>query len=221
MLGPAEQYRSTTQAILDFMQYLVAADDDKKSSGNLFDHLPLISELVFQRFVDNFITYISDLLTVVFTARPEMLKSDEKISVKEVLEYETRSDLIAILTERKITALSFKGLTDLSEEVSKKHGVVLFATAGELASAAILVEKRNLIAHNRAIVNRRYLERVPFPSEKIGERLSLSIEQVLAEQGVLGHLVSEMHIRVMGKFVWPYEAKTERPIVGVSPLVGQ
>jgi hypothetical protein len=70
-----------------------------------------------------------------------MLTSEEKITSKEALEYATRSELIAALTERKVIALSFKGLIELNDDLEKKHGLILFGNGADLQRAAILVEK--------------------------------------------------------------------------------
>lgn len=131
----------------------------------------LFQEVLLQRAVDNFLCYITEIMSVVFIQRPEMLKTSGMIAIEDALECEDRSELIAFVVERRIEELSFKGLADLSSELLRKYHIELFENDEALRYACALVEKRNLIAHNRGIVNQRYLDRVHGAPEKIGDRV--------------------------------------------------
>jgi len=202
---PAMRYYESTQAIADFLGYLVSnVDPDKKPTKAqmtaLMEQFPLVWELLFERLVDNFLNYVSDSLAMLFTKRPEMLKSEGTLTYKEVLEYPTREELIAAITERKVIALSFKGLRDLNDDLEKRYALSLFPISANLERAVILVEKRNLIAHNRGIVNRRYLQNVPSATEKLGDKLSFPQKYVLEEQRFLSDSVTDIADRVLNKF---------------------
>jgi len=206
--APTVRYLKESQLVIDFIGYLLATAGIRPEETNapvpgLEKYLPLICEMTFQRNVDNFLTSISDILTIVFTVRPEMLTSEEKLTYKEVLEYETKQELIAALAERKVMDLSFKGLKELAEYLSAKHGFVLFEQAADLERAAILVEKRNLLAHNRGYVNKRYLTRVKGAKEKLGERLNIDARHVFDEQLFLARSNGEMQKGALQRFLLP------------------
>jgi hypothetical protein len=55
-------------------------------------HERLIAEMLLCRQVDNFLTYLAELMSLVFHHRPEMLRSDEKVSAKDVLNHQTIGD---------------------------------------------------------------------------------------------------------------------------------
>jgi hypothetical protein len=115
----------------------------------LSSHLPLLFELIFCRVVDSFLNYISEILMLIFETKLEMLKSSEKISIEELFEYQTREELLGALTERKVIALSFKGLVELNDDLVKKLDFQLFMSSDGFERARVLVEKRNLVIHNR------------------------------------------------------------------------
>jgi hypothetical protein len=169
----------------------------------LMKYLPLQSELLFSRSIDNVLTYISELLALIFSTRPEMLRSDEKISTEWALQYANREDLLAALTERKVHRLSFNGFMDLHDDLNGKFGFRLFQSPKSLGHAASLVEKRNLIAHNRGIVNRRYLERVPSAPEKLGDRLQFDPNEVFDDLTFLTASVIDIDTRAGEKFGIP------------------
>jgi hypothetical protein len=51
---------------------------------------------------------------LLFTLRPEMLKSNEKVEVQFILEHGSLDELIASITERKVTDLAYKGMKELA-----------------------------------------------------------------------------------------------------------
>jgi hypothetical protein len=62
---------------------------------------------------------------------------------------------------------------DLSDDLSRRLGIPLFENEAALLRAVRLIESRNLIVHNRGIVDRRFKERVPDSPATIGKRLPL------------------------------------------------
>jgi len=187
---PLKRYVLETDKLLAFLRSMVESaaleirhgpeeTQGAKTGSSIGDHFPLILEMVFQRFVDAFLTFISDELTIIFKRRPEMLKSNEQISITEVLETSDRDELIGLLMEKKVMALAYKGLLELNQHLLKNFSFALFVDTGELARAAELVEKRNLLAHGHGYVNKRYLGRVPTATEQLGDRLGLSAEEVM------------------------------------------
>ena len=176
-------------------------------------NLPLQYELVFCRSVDNFLTYVSELLALIFSVRPEMLKSEEKIAVSEVLEYADMKEFLEAFTERKVIGLSRKSMTDLHNELDRNFGFILFDDAGELEEAAIMIEKRNLAIHNRGCVNRHYLERVPSATESLGDKLTFETV-VFASLKFFMTIVFKLDQKAADKFNIPRD--TPLPVFGVA-----
>lgn len=167
---------------------------------DLVSHMPLMLELIFVNSCDNFLTYISDLMVEVFVAHPGILKSQDKISVDWALQYDSRAELLDALTERKVINLSFNGLRDLQRELKLSLNFTLFEDEIELERAAVIVEKRNLLAHNRGIVNRRYLERVKNAKEKLNGRLGFEPQDVMQDLLFLNSSAQQIDARAITKF---------------------
>jgi hypothetical protein len=141
----------------------------------------LFTQIVFQRAVDNFLVYVVELLRRVFVERPEALRSSETIKVEDVLRWSTMDDLVQALVERRVERLAYLSLTDLQDDLIRSLGLELFGDQTDLSRAVRLVATRNLLAHNRAIVNERFLRQVPDSTLTIGEPILLNGDDVLAD----------------------------------------
>ncbi len=76
--------------------------------ANLRHHEALICEMAVCRVVDNYLIYVSDLLALIFSARPETLKSSEVVTLEFVLTNRTTPQLINAIVRRKVDRLLFK-----------------------------------------------------------------------------------------------------------------
>jgi hypothetical protein len=160
----------------------------------------LMTEMTLCRAVDNYLVYLTDLLSLIFRSRPESLRSGEEVSLDFVLAHATRSNLIKALVDRKVNQLSFYGMRALSQYLSKKLGFALFPKEADLDRAILLVEMRNLIVHGRGIVNETFVQRVVRSSFPRGTRLKFSINDVTTHIGFLNLSVADIERRAHEKF---------------------
>jgi hypothetical protein len=186
---------------------------DEGQSGpvhEMKDHTQYLSQMTFCRGVDSFLVYITDLLTMIFEARPEILKSKQQmVSVDFVLEHLAAEDIIPALVERKVNELSYLGMKDVADFFQKKLHLPLFTDEADLVKATIYVDMRNLITHNRGIVNRIFKQRQPAIPAAIGTQIEFEDDSKVGE--ILGFLVycsRELDARAATKF----NLKTIMPI---------
>ena len=220
----AHRYIETAFKLLDFTSMVVAhagtldelynkifeiADSRKgrqpraevRSAREAFDqHADLLLEMLMCKGVDNFLLYLSDFLASVFRRRPEMLKSDEKVSVEFLLEYSDYTDLLDALTERKVLDLSFRGMVALQDVLRRSMKFEIFPSDVELAQAVRINEVRNLFIHNRGIISRRFLSRVPSYAGKVGDSITPDISLILADLQFLMRSVLSVDKRGCEKF---------------------
>ena len=163
----------------------------------------LILEMMLCRAVDNCLTYVSDILALIFHTKPETLKSSETIRLDALLQHESMDELISTLAERRVERLAYQGMSDLSADLSERLGFNLFEKDEELERAIRIVEMRNLIVHNRAAVNRRFLFRIPNFSAKLGDTLELNADDVFDDLNFLAHSCSDIDGRAASKFGLP------------------
>ncbi len=160
----------------------------------------LLLQLVTARGADDFLLYISELLALVFRSRPETLRSSEQVRLDLILEHDTMEGLVSDLAERKVQTLSYQGMRNLASWVEERLGLKLLANPVALDRAARIVEVRNLIAHNRAVVNRLFLARVPDSPTAIGDALHLNVDDVFGDLEFLGKTVADLDERSVAKF---------------------
>jgi hypothetical protein len=166
----------------------------------------LILQTTVCRGVDNFLTYISQLLSLIFRTKPETLRSSDQIKVDFALQHTTMNDLVDALAEKKVTDLSYSGMRQLADYLRDRLGLELFADESALERAIFLIEVRNLITHNRAIVNNTFLNKVRGAKEpvgKLGETLELEVNSVFDGVTFLADTVGQIDSRAASKFCLP------------------
>jgi len=158
----------------------------------------MIAQMILARSVDNFLTYISELLILIYRAKPQMLRaSDQKIAWDEVLGYDAMEELVAALIDRRVNALTYKGLKDLAKDLEQHIG--LFSAEEDLAKGAEIVEQRNLIVRNRGIIN-NIVSRVSAYSDRVGQQLMLSVNEVMTKTLFLRLSALDIDRRASEKF---------------------
>jgi hypothetical protein len=141
----------------------------------------VLLEMVHCRSVDNFLTYVSELLTLVFRTRPETMRSGDSEKLDYILQFQSMDDLVAAIAEKRVNDLSYEGIGKLSKYLEDRIGLELFTRQDDLERARYLVELRNLIVHNRGIVNQSFLSRLSHSNQKlgkVGEPIDLNVDVV-------------------------------------------
>jgi hypothetical protein len=179
------------------------ATEIERMFASMNQRTPFILQMLFCRVVDNFLAYISDLLTLIFTNRPETLRSSEKVRVDFLLRHTDMQQLVHALVERKVHELSFQSMADLASDLNDKLGFALFDKKERLDRCTQLVEIRNLIVHNRARVNRRFKGRYPDFSADIGDEIELTSDQVDDYQNFFTSAAEDIDTRAISKFKLP------------------
>jgi len=172
-------------------------------------HSEVLSEMVFCRAVNSFQTYLTDLLTLIFLAKPETLKSQKKVTREFCVEHHTANDLISALAEQTVTELAYQNIHDLATFFDEDLKLPLFTRSEDLELAALCVDIRNIITHNRGFVNRFFAQRHPDYAEAIGQRITLSEKFIRDKTATLGVGARRLDIRAAKKFT----LETIKPIL--------
>jgi hypothetical protein len=155
------------------------------------------------RAVDNYLSYISDLLTIVFKSKPETLRSNEQVKCEDILQYTTIEEIIGFLAEQKVHDLSYKGMRSLAEYVKNRLGFMLCEQGAVFDRIVFLIELRNLISHNRCIVNRIFKARLPTFAGSIGDLVVLDMMQTFGDMDLLATSVCDIEGRAAAKWAFP------------------
>jgi len=119
-----------------------------------------MAETLLTRAVDGFLTYLADVLAMVYEANPNALPTEANIPVSLALELDDRDALVRELAGRRVRRLSRKGIDALNRPF-RALGFPLYRSEGERKSIERAIARRDLIVHSRGIVDRAYLRRVP------------------------------------------------------------
>ena len=181
----------------------IEIEERLKKDGALqtvYRHMRLIFQMMFCRSVDNYLAYISELLALIFRVRPETPRSNETIRLDEILRYATMEQLIDELADRKVNDLSYQGMRELLKYLLDRLGFELYAEESARRQSIRIVEVRNLIVHNRGIVNRVFQSRLPDSKEALGQSLDLDVDTVFSDMYFLAASAFDIDAHAANKF---------------------
>ncbi len=155
------------------------------------------------RIVDNYLVYVSDLLSLIFHSNPKTLKSRETITIDEVLSFNSMDELVATIAEQKVHQLSYRGMAELSDYLKERLNFPLFTIQSELALARRFVEVRNLLVHNRGVVSKISAARLVEMAPLLGKKLDVGYEEAISAAAVFARSVRDLETRAGEKFKIP------------------
>lgn len=200
-------------------------DPSKGALSTLRRHRQLLLQMTLSRGVENYLAYLSEVLALLFETRPETMRAKidddsrrrgtqpEAVPLDLILEHTSMEELIAFLTERRVNELSYKGMAGITAYVSEKLAFSLFEDEEMSDRIVHLVEIRNLIAHNRGVVNRTYKRRVGDDSLVVGARIELDVNDVFDDLERLAGSVADIDARAVAKWALPSSEFERRPLL--------
>ena len=162
-------------------------------------HTPLILQLLLQRGVDDFLSYLSEILLASLQQRPELLRSPDTVRLDEVFAFTSMEEFIEDRTERRVMSLSQKGVRALYEDVADTFQIQLFDSTEDANATALLVDIRNLIAHRRGQIDRRFFRLHPDMGQP-GDALKLQPEWLFDKLGFLSGRVQVLDRRFAERY---------------------
>ncbi len=218
----AKTINSLSQALGVEKKKVIKKDDASgpfTSVAKLFT--PILAEMIWCRGVDNFLTYVSQLLGLIFRSRPEMLRSSKMITLDTVLEFDSMDDLIDHLAEKRVHDLAYAGLASLQETLEREIGFSLFPKVDRMKRAVLIVEDRNLITHNRSVVNDVYIKRTGADWVKPGDKQQVGLICAIRCLRFLAAAVVDIDTRAQGKFSLESDLLSEKCCNCVSGVDGK
>lgn len=149
-----EHYQSILKIIDDLGHMLYPIDPNIVTANQ---EGKILVRILFSSFVDNFETYLSDLLYEIFLAKPATLKSGSTVTVKEVLDCSDLQDFVSYLAKQKISKLqkgSVKGFISDNPQISNLN-VIDNHKQDEIEK---ILQIRHLYSHRNGIVDEKFLQ---------------------------------------------------------------
>lgn len=158
------------------------------------------SQMAYSRMVDNALCYFKDILSEVVLKRPEILKSSEKEPLDYILSFKDMESLLIDLSEKKIKQLFYGNFSDIKKFFNDKLGIELFEDIKIENSFNQFIKQRNIIVHNRGIVNQEYLNEFKDSKLKLGNGLYFKFEALSVINKEISNLLVDIEIKVRKKF---------------------
>lgn len=115
-------------------------------------------------------------------------------------------------------SLSYKGFTELNEYLRSRMGFPIAVNEKSVLIATRLIESRNVIVHNRGIVNKLFLRRVPAYKGGLGSTIDLHPITTLMEIGILVGFAVTTDERAAKKFKIPTTGVNLAPLTTAKAL---
>ena len=136
----------------------------------------MLMRILFASCADTFETFMSDLLYEIYLAKPETLKSDAPVNVKDVLDRADMEEFITWYAKEKLKKLqrgSVKGF--IAENPTIKSLNVFDATRiGEIEK---ILQIRHLYTHQNGIVDDKF--RHYFPATNVNDEYPMTLDEFL------------------------------------------
>jgi len=149
-----EHYQSILKIIDDLGQILYPIDANTPTSNQ---EGKILTRILFSSFVDNFETYLSDLLYEIFLANPATLKSKQTVTLEEVLNCSDLQEFVKYWAKEKLGKLqkgSVKGFIKENKQISDL-GVLDEFKQNEIEK---ILQIRHLYSHRNGSVDEKFLQ---------------------------------------------------------------
>jgi hypothetical protein len=158
-------------------------------------HAAVLDEMIFCQGVNSFLTYLADLMTLIYEKYPQKLPSKKQTTYGFCVEHHLAGDLISALAEETVLELTHQHLDALVKYFEEKLDLVLFTKKTDAENAALCVDIRNIVTHNRGVINRFFIRRNPRFADDLGKRVVLTKDEagnsLMSSAMALGKLICE------------------------------
>ena len=160
----------------------------------------LLLELFVTRLMDNFNTYLSDIVGEAFKAKPEILRYKETVRLDQLMKFDTIESFLQDLIDQEVTNISFLGFAPLEEWLQKRMGLKLTPSPQDRDAIIEFIETRNVFVHNHGVIGHKYLNAVRGTKFKLGEYRKIDVDYLHQAHTTLGNIVSWVDVLFSSTF---------------------
>lgn len=166
----------------------------------LREHSQQFIEMIFSRQIDNFQTYVVNLVREILNIKPNILHNNHpQISIAQLLEVNTIDELINEVIENKVSSLANKGFANI-KEWCRTSGIPLVVDRKMEGKLKEFIAIRNMIVHNRCIVDDKFLRVVPDSKFQKGSIRKLKVDDLYEAINIFSNIVKETDKNSIEKF---------------------
>ncbi|MBS1816953.1 MAG: ATP-binding protein [Acidobacteria bacterium] len=157
----------------------------------------MLMRILFSSCADTFETFMSDLLYEIYLAKPQTLKSEATVTVKDVLDCSDMQEFITRYAKEKLKKLqrgSVKGFIADNQAI-KSLNVFDVARIEEIEK---ILQIRHLYTHQNGIVDDRF--RKAFPSASVNDEYRMTLDEFMSRFEYLTQAVKSVDEVARKKF---------------------
>lgn len=190
-----EHYQSILKIIDDLGQILYPIDPNTPTVNQ---EGKILTRILFSSFVDNFESYLSDLLYEIFLANPATLKSKQEVTIEEVLNCSDLQEFVKYWAKQKIGKLqkgSVKGFIKENKQISDLD-VLDKAKQDEIEK---ILQIRHLYSHRNGTVDEKFLQYFAGKFTLNSEH-QMSISEICAQLWYLAEITDQIDSAATAKY---------------------
>lgn len=190
---PSEKKKNTNKSIAQF---------DIKVSERIAGHaLGLVTSIKQQSFmsemslvytISRLEAFLKDFFKAILIDRPEILKNSNQITWAEALSHSSMKSLRKTLADREADSLGRGSIDDAVKIIHSKANINM-ANFDKWNEVRECIYRRNLIVHNRSVVNAIYIGKVKGP-HNVGDHLSVDAMYINSAVEKIIELINFMHL---------------------------
>jgi hypothetical protein len=189
-----DHYLSILNILDDLRGLLYPESSDKQTT---VPEGRVLMRILFSSCADNFETYLSDLLYEIYLAKPDTLKSEATVSVREVLECADMQDFISVYAKKKLSKLQRGSVQGFIADNKQISGLGVFNDASQDAVENIL-QIRHLYSHRNGIIDEKF--QGYFPSAKLNEEHRMTLDEFLEKFEYLAQTINALDEAALAKY---------------------
>jgi hypothetical protein len=157
----------------------------------------LLNDLFFANAVDNFNAYLSSLILSIIRIDPRSIYG-KMVETKYIFEIDDIDSLKSEIIDRMIIELGYQNINDLASFLKKNFGIVTLSHWLVSRRLNRIIQIRNIISHNRGVVNRLFMQRSGSKIDKLGEHVKAW--RAIRVAGYLDNLIDKIDREAVLKF---------------------
>lgn len=176
-----ELYRKTAKSASFKTLHQQNEKKDQKSSDE-FEMIKLIMrshfqsefivQMVYIYYFTLFDAYISDSLEIIFSNNPKSLKTNKKsLSIEELLNFTDINDLHSAIVEDELHTFGYLSFKEQIKYLNEKFN---FQFTENIDFIRQRIAIRNLLVHNKGLINGQFLKDFPKSEHEFGDKIILS-----------------------------------------------
>ena len=146
----------------------------------------MLMRILFSSCADTFEIFMSDLLYEIYLAKPETLKSNAQVTVKDVLDCSDMQEFISRYAKEKLKKLQRGSVKGFISDNKQIKSLCVFDAARQAEIEKIL-QIRHLYAHQNGLVDDRFREY--FPVATLNDEYRMTLDEFLTRLEYLAQAI--------------------------------